>query len=1083
MTNLPDPRLVRRLSVFASTAAVLTTFVGLSGLLGRIFHITTFSTWEATPVRMTANTAICFVLIGVSLWLLRKKDSRPIAGTRKLAAVISATVVGLIGVCSLAEHLFGWNLGIDQLLVMAPPALESASLGAGLMSPITAGAFLALALALLGIDWRTRRGRWPAQSLSLSAGVAAAFGILSFAFDPHIYAGRLCLPLPTAVTIAVFSLGLVCARTERGLGALLCRRSLGGSLVRRLLPVAIIPVLVGWIRPQIAAAGMYSEQTIGVLVSLIGMSLLAGVIAWAAMVVDRSDKERSSDGERRRIEAELNVSQKQLNLLMERFDEPMTEVVLRRKVTAALVAAILLTIFLGFFSWRNVQQAEQDADWTAHTQEVLKTLQTTLRHLMEAESGARVFALSGYDPVLRSYETGRRAIGPDLDALRRLTADNPNQQGRLDLLGPQVKTKIETNDQLVATRRHSGAIPTAPQLAQGDQALDAARTTIQHMEAEEETLLAQRTTKTGAAWHLTISVLVLGSLLGMGSLLVAGFAIYRQMRVGARANAMNAELNERVRESEERFEAMANGIPQLAWMAEADGSIFWYNRRWYEYTGTTFEQMQGWAWQKVLDPDALSKVLEAWQVAIATVTPFDMEFLLRAADGRFRMFLTRGMPVKDLQGRVVRWFGTNTDISERQRAEEKVAGQAAELARQAADLGRSRQALESQTGLLQSVLNSLGEGLVAADENGEFILWNPIAEKILGLGAAKISIQEWTEHYGLFLPDQLTPFPADQFPLARAIRGETSTAEIFARNAKLADGAWIEANAHPLRDATEKPRGGVMAFRDITQRKKTELDIRKLNEELEHRVKERTAQLEEVNKELETFTYSVAHDLRAPLRHIAGFCGILMEESRASLDAPAQRYLQRIQDGARKMGQLVDELLSLARVGRQETNLQQVDLNSVVEEVIAILQPDAQGRQVDWKIAELPIVECDPTLLKLVFQNLISNALKYSRPRPLAVIEIGQTERNGCPAIFVRDNGVGFNMKYADKLFGVFQRLHRAEEFEGVGVGLATVQRIIKKHQGRIWTEAELDKGATFFFTMGGLYSARTNQQTTAAGA
>jgi light-regulated signal transduction histidine kinase (bacteriophytochrome) len=122
-------------------------------------------------------------------------------------------------------------------------------------------------------------------------------------------------------------------------------------------------------------------------------------------------------------------------------------------------------------------------------------------------------------------------------------------------------------------------------------------------------------------------------------------------------------------------------------------------------------------------------------------------------------------------------------------------------------------------------------------------------------------------------------------------------------------------------------------------------------------------------------------------------------------------------------------------------------------------------------------------VLKLVFQNLISNALKYSRPRPLAVIEIGQTERNGCPAIFVRDNGVGFNMKYADKLFGVFQRLHRAEEFEGVGVGLATVQRIIKKHQGRIWTEAELDKGATFFFTMGGLYSARTNQQTTAAGA
>jgi len=172
------------------------------------------------------------------------------------------------------------------------------------------------------------------------------------------------------------------------------------------------------------------------------------------------------------------------------------------------------------------------------------------------------------------------------------------------------------------------------------------------------------------------------------------------------------------------------------------------------------------------------------------------------------------------------------------------------------------------------------------------------------------------------------------------------------------------------------------------------------------------------------------------------------------------------------MGELVDELLSLARVGRQETKMQQVDLNSIVKEVIGILQPDIQGRQVEWKMAELPFVECDPTLVKLVFQNLISNALKYSGPRPLAVIEIGQTEEG---AFFVRDNGVGFNMKYADKLFGVFQRLHTAEEFEGIGVGLATVQRIIKKHHGSVWAEAELNKGATFYFTLGGPRPAETN--------
>src|SRR6266851_1561665 len=446
--------------------------------------------------------------------------------------------------------------------------------------------------------------------------------------------------------------------------------------------------------------------------------------------------------------------------------------------------------------------------------------------------------------------------------------------------------------------------------------------------------------------------------------------------------------------------------------------------------------------------------------AIAKGKVWHGEIKNRAKDGSIYWVDTTIVPTMSTEGKPRQYVAIRADITERKRAADALAAQTMELS-------RSQQALETQSLMLQSVLDSMAEGLVAADQQGKFLIWNRAAERIVGYGPADLPAEEWSEHYGNYLPDGVTPFPTEQLPLVRAIHGETSTAEIFLRNPKLAEGAWIEATGSPLKDKDGAVHGGVVAFRDITQRKADEREIQKLNDELEHRVVERTAQLETANHELEAFSYSVSHDLRAPLRHISGFSKMLMEEFSATLDPTAQHYVDRIQSGTQKMGLLVDELLNLARVGRHALSLKPSRLNSIVAEVIAILQPESEGREVEWDIAELPEVECDPVLTKQVFQNLLANALKFTRPRARAVIEVSCKDENGQPVFMVRDNGLGFSMKYVDKLFGVFQRLHRTEDFEGTGIGLATVQRIVQKHGGRVWAEGELEKGAAFYFTLG----------------
>ena len=265
-------------------------------------------------------------------------------------------------------------------------------------------------------------------------------------------------------------------------------------------------------------------------------------------------------------------------------------------------------------------------------------------------------------------------------------------------------------------------------------------------------------------------------------------------------------------------------------------------------------------------------------------------------------------------------------------------------------------------------------------------------------------------------------------------------------------------------EATQKAVLNILEDFDAEKNKVEQIN-REMVREIDER-KQAEEALEAANKELEAFSYSVSHDLRAPLRAVDGFSRVLLEKYEAQLPSEAQRYLRLVRDNAQQMGRLIDDLLTFSRLSRQPLKLQPVSLAKLVRQALQDLRSEQEGKRVEFEIADLPPCSADPALLKQVWLNLLANALKYTRKREVARIEIGSHAEGGEHVYFVRDNGVGFDMRYANKLFGVFQRLHRAEEYEGTGVGLAIVQRIIHHHGGRVWAEAEVDKGATFYFTL-----------------
>jgi len=378
-----------------------------------------------------------------------------------------------------------------------------------------------------------------------------------------------------------------------------------------------------------------------------------------------------------------------------------------------------------------------------------------------------------------------------------------------------------------------------------------------------------------------------------------------------------------------------------------------------------------------------------------------------------------------------------------------------------------------------AILRSAMDCVVTMDQEGRITEFNPAAERTFGYARDDV--------VGKPLADTIVP-PSlrDRHRQGLARYLETGVVQVIGRRVELtgrrADGTEFPVEVAITRVETATPPLFTGYIRDISERKQAEqererlrgeaevraAEVERLNEELELRVAERTAELEASNRELEAFSYSVSHDLRAPLRAIDGFSRIVLKDHGPAMPEAAREYLKIVRESAQQMGRLIDDLLAFARLGRQSLVRRLVDPSEVARRSLAQLRTELEGREVDVRIDQLPPCQADPSLLQQVYVNLLSNSLKFTRTRSPAVIEVGSRELEGHRVYFVEDNGVGFDMRYADKLFGVFQRMHRSEDYEGTGVGLAIVQRIVHRHGGRVWAEAEPNVGATFLFSLEG---------------
>ena len=727
------------------------------------------------------------------------------------------------------------------------------------------------------------------------------------------------------------------------------------------------------------------------------------------------------------------------------------------QVALGAVVSVLMLISIGCLSFVNTRQLVVTEKWVAHTHEVIATLESGLALLTDAETTMRGYLLTGDDQYLQECQAAQNQIAGWSKQIRWLTADNSEAQHQLDVLDLMIQQRLTLINSRIQLRQELGLRSEAENLEGlrlGRSLMDQIWQKVGEMRAREEQLLQERQDAAQASARFCQIMIVSGSTLACVVVIIAFLLVRRGLRLRARAE-------EELKGSQALMESILDNIPAMVFIKDLSGRYLFVNRRFVEVAGKPREEIQGKTAFDITGRELAQQAERHFQTVMKTEKPIEIEEKVWHADG-IHPHLAVKFPVRDAVGEIWAMAGISTDITERKKMERMQL--------------QFQSIFESAPGLYIVLKPDL---TIMAASDAYLKATMTKREQIIGRGIFEV------------FPDDPENPGADgvanlRASLKRVLKnGATDTMAVQRFDIRrpdgvfeerywstinspiLADDGGVEFMIHRVEDVTEFIRRqsalGKAGGGEIDRLGQMEAEIFRSSQE----VKTINEQLRTANQELEAFSYSVSHDLRAPLRHIDGFVGLLRKQTTSKLEEKELRYLNVIANSARQMGSLIDDLLVFSRMSRMELRRSNVALNSLVDEVVRAAQGEAQGRSIRWQIPSLPEVEADPPMLRQVWVNLISNAVKYTRTRNPAEIEVGcQDGPDNEWTFFVRDNGVGFDMQYVDKLFGVFQRLHRTDEFEGTGIGLANVRRIIFRHGGQTWAEGKPDGGATFYFSL-----------------